>query len=96
MRAIMTLAIAMLASPAFAQTARPPAKDAKVWTAAPTAGDGRSDVAPADRAGVTTGPESGVLFSGAPTGAVSDSGGNSPQTELEASKFGDSVPNLGK
>ena len=96
MRAIIILAIAMLAGPAFAQTARSPAKDAKVWTPAPTAGDVRSDVAPADRAGVTTGPESGALFSGSPTGAVSDSGGNSPQTELEASRFGDSIPNLGK
>lgn len=96
MRAIIILAVALLASPAFAQTARPPANDAKVWTPAPIGGDVRSNVAPADRAGVTTGPQSGVLFSGSPTGAVSDSGGNSPETELEASRFGTSVPNLGK
>ena len=96
MRATIILAVAMLAGPAFAQTAPAPAKDAKVWTPAPTAGTGRSDVAPANRAGVTTGPESGVLFSGSPTGSVSDSGGDSPQTELETSRFGNSVPNLGK
>lgn len=96
MRAIIILAITILASPAFAQTARPPAKDAKVWTPAPTSGDVRNNVAPADRAGVTTGPESGVLFSGSPTGAANDSSGNSPQTELEAPRSGNSTPNLGK
>ena len=96
MRIALILAIAVLSTPALAQTARVPAKDAKVWTDAPTAGTGRNDGAPADRAGFTTGPESGVLFSSTPTGAVSDSGGNSPQTELEALRFGESVPNLGK
>ena len=96
MRAIIILAFAMLANPVLAQTARTPAKDTKVWTAAPTAGYDHDYGAPADRAGVTTGPESGVLFSASPTGAVSDSGGNSPATEAEGSRFGDGTPNLGK
>ena len=96
MRATIILAFAVLAAPALAQTARAPAKDTKVWTAAPTAGYNRDDGSPSDRAGFTTGPESGVLFSASPTGAVSDSGGNSPETETEAPRFGEGVPNLGK
>ncbi len=96
MRAIVILALAVLATPALAQTARVPAKETKVWTDAPTAGYNRDDGSPSDRAGVTTGPESGVLFSASPTGAVSDSGGNSPEAESETSRFGEGVPNLGK
>jgi len=96
MRVFSILAFVVLASPALAQTVRAPVKDTKVWTPAPTAGYNRDDGAPADRAGVTTGPQSGVLFSSTPTGAVTDSGGNSPQTALEAQRFGNGTPNLGK
>ena len=96
MRAIIVLAFAVSATPALAQSARTPAQDTRVWTAAPTAGYDHDYGAPADRAGVTTGPENGVLFSASPTGAVSDSGGNSPESEEEASRFGGGVPNLGK
>ena len=43
MRATIILALAVLANPVLAQTARTPAKDTKVWTAAPTAGYNRDD-----------------------------------------------------
>jgi len=96
MRAIVIVAIAVLAGPAVAQTARAPVKETKVWTAAPVPGANRETGAPADRAGFASGPEDGVLFSGTPTGAARDGGGNDPASGGSSPAERQPTPDLGK
>jgi len=96
MRAIIIVAIAVLAGPVVAQTARVPAKDAKVWTPAPVTGGNRETEAPADRAGFASGPEDGVLFSGTPTSAPRDGGGNDPASGGASPAERQPTPDLGK
>lgn len=96
MRAIIVLAVAVLAGPAIAQSARAPAKDTRTWTAAPTSGETRSNVAPADRAGTASSSDNGVLFSGTPTGAVRGGGGNDPASGGTTPAERQPTPDLGK
>lgn len=67
------LAIAvLLATPALAQTTR--TDDGRVWTAAPVPGVHAPTVAPADRAGHSSGPDNASPFSGAPSGSAGAEG----------------------
>lgn len=64
MRLPLTIfAACLLTSAASAQTEK------KVWTDAPVPGTVTNDVAPADRAGGITGPDTSSPFSAVPTGA---------------------------
>ena len=96
MRAVIILAAAVLAGPALAQGTRAPARETKVWTAAPVPGESRSTGAPADRAGFASGPENGVLFSGTPTGSPRDGGGNDPSSGGQSPAERQPTPDLGK
>ncbi len=75
MRLLLTVSVAcLLAGAASAQTEK------KVWTAAPVPGVITNDVAPADRAGGISGPDTSSPFSAVPTGARTGSQSSQTQT----------------
>lgn len=93
MRLLLTIfATCLLAGAASAQTEK------KVWTDAPVPGVITNDVAPADRAGGITGPDTSSPFSAVPTGARTGSQPNQTQTTRDGGGPGmDTVtPDVGK
>ena len=89
MRAALAVAAILIAVPAAAQ-------DRRVWTPAPTSGAGTTSVAPADRAGRSTGPDNASPFSGLPSGAATGSGQSSPTTRDNVGNLESGTPSVSR
>ncbi len=91
MRLMLTMfAACLLAGAASAQTEK------KVWTDAPVPGTVTNDVAPADRAGGITGPDTSSPFSAVPTGARTGSQPNQTSRDGGGPGTDTLTPNVSK